>query len=336
MKGFISIVLRAIINVESLSGVETVGNLSRHRTAPIVIKEGEGYNIRFLPVLSGESLAHYYQELLVEEAKAFNLPVSKRSLVGEFLKFTDNTLLEEEGISIPKSEEEIRKVEAEIISKDIVCDVGGFLYAGATPVKRTSCFQVGYAIPAIYDVEAAALEAQFHMRFAPSKMKDYQMPYNVEVGSAVYTFTTTLNIDNIGKVSTKFGYISELEKTLLEQREKRVKAALNALVKFYSYLSFGAKRSRFLPNIEPLSAIATYSPNSYFIASPGNSKNYIKITKERRDKFIEATRSLGDNIIVDIAVFDKEDAAKDVTGIEKFETIEELMKWLVNKVLASK
>jgi len=335
MEGFISISLRSLINLESLSGIETVGNLSRHRTAPIIIPSSDGYTIKFVPVLSGESLAHYYQELLAKEAKRLNINISKRSENGEFLKFTDEALLKEVEINPPKSENLIRTVEAKIIFKDYICDVGGFMYAGkeGKPVKRTSCFQVGYAIPAIYEAEAAALEAQFHVRFAPSNMDKYQMPYNIEVGSALYTFTFTLNLSSIGRVSNLFGEKGEDEDALEKERDKRVKGALNALLNFYSSLAFGAKRSRFLPNIEPVSALASYSKHSYFIVTPGNSKVYISNTLERRDNFIETYNRLGFKPDIRIACFDKENAS-DNLNIVRFTTIEGLINWLINNVIS--
>jgi len=334
MEGFVSVVLRSLINIESLSGIETVGNLSRHRTAPIVVPSQNGYTIKFVPTLSGESLAHYYQELLVEEAKRLEIKVNRHNLTGEFLKFTDEALLREEKIEPPKNENEIRRVESEIIYNDYICDVGGFMYAGkeGKPIKRTSCFQVGYAIPAVYEGEAAALEAQFHVRFAPSNMDKYQMPYNVEVGSALYTFTFTLNLSRIARVSNMFGVKGEKEDELEKERANRVKGALNALLNFYSSLSFGAKRSRFLPNIEPVSAVATYSTNSYFISSPGNSKGYISNTLERKDKFIEAAKKLGNQPIIHVACFDKEKASEGLS-VEKFNTLEALVNWLIHTIV---
>jgi len=346
MKGFISIVCRALINTESLSGVETIGNLSRHRTAPIVIPNGDGYTIRFVPVLSGESLAHYYQELLVEQAEKLGLPLSQRSRRLEFLKFSAEKLLEEENIAAAKNENEIRRVEVDILLKDYVCDVGGFLCPAGVPVKRTSCFQVGYAIPAIYEGEASALESQFHMRFSPSNMikeeekkekekeEVYQQPYNVEVASALYTFTFTLNISKIGVPSTNFGVRDERkEKELASQRENRVKGALAALLNFYSSLAFGAKRSRFLPNIEVVSLVATYSTNYHFIASAGNSKNYISFTLERKNRFLETLKHLGfqySDSDIEIYVFDKEGAAKD---LEPCKSIEEVMSNIIKSIM---
>jgi CRISPR-associated protein Csa2 len=332
MKGFVSIVCRGLINTESLSGVETIGNLSRHRTAPVVIPNGNGYTIRFVPVLSGESLAHYYQELLVEQAEKLGLPLSERSRRFEFLKFSAEELLTEEKIQPAKDENEIRRVEVDILLKDYVCDVGGFLCPAGVPVKRTSCFQVGYAIPAIYEGEASALESQFHMRFAPSKMKEYQQPYNVEVASALYTFTFTLNLNKIGVPSTNFGVKDEKkERELAIQREKRVKGALTALLNFFSSLAFGAKRSRFLPNIEIVSTVATYSKDHYFIASAGNSKNYINATLERKSKFLESLSRLGFKVSdsdIDVYIFDKEGATKE---LKTYSSVEEVLSKVIER-----
>jgi len=94
---FLSISFRLLMNLESLNSVESIGNLVRHRTAPIVIPTDNGYAIRFVPAVSGESLAHAYQLCLVDEAKRLNLPLTEESERGEFLKFADDNLLEKYG-----------------------------------------------------------------------------------------------------------------------------------------------------------------------------------------------------------------------------------------------
>jgi len=286
MNGFLSISFRLLINIESLNSIESIGNLVRHRSAPIVVKDRKEYSVRFVPVISGEAIGHGYQRQLAEVASGMNLPLTEESKRGEFLKFADDALLERYGIPVPDSEAKIRSTEVEILLKDVVCDVGGFMYAGDYPVKRTSRFQVGYMIPALEDVKAAALEAQFHVRHAPSSMKQYQAPYNVEVGSAVYTFTFNLDLAGIGVPSTEFGDKSPKEQELANQRNDRVKASLVALASFITSMPYGAKKSRFLPNVEYLSAIAAYSKDVTFIVSPGNSKNFIKDTVDRSKELV--------------------------------------------------
>jgi CRISPR-associated protein Csa2 len=346
MNGFISISLRSIVNVESLNGIESIGNLSRHRTVPIVVSEDGGYEIRFVPAVSGESIAHAYQTFLVENARRKNLPVGDYSLRGEFLKFTDEKIMKEEGITPPESIEDVRRAEASVILKDIVCDVGGFLYAGTYPIKRTSRFQVGYMIPALADVKSSALEAQFHARHAASKAEKgksgftrYHTPYNIEVGSAVYTYTFNLDVDGLTKLSTLYGpkqsaEISNEEKKLASERPERVKVALAALADIISSSSYGAKRSRFLPNAVPLSAVASFSSTSAFAVSPGNSKDFIKETLLRSKYYRNAMSKLGVNSEIFLAAFDKEDCPRD-TDIQVSGSLENLVQNLIEKVLES-
>jgi CRISPR-associated protein Csa2 len=345
MNGFLSLSLRLLTNVESLNGIESIGNLSRHRTVPIVVekeKEGQGYTIRFVPAISGESIAHAYQELLVKFALEKGLNVGKYSGQMEFLKFTDEKILKEEEIKPPASLEDIRRAEADIIYKDVVVDIGGFLFAGDYPIKRTSRFQVGYMIPAQEDIEATALEAQFHVRHVPSEMKKgvagetrAQIPYNIEVGSAVYTFTFNLDLDGISRVSTRFGKESGIEKELEKERPERVKVAMRALTEILSTLQYGAKRSRFLPNVEPLSAVAAYSEKSVFIVSPGNFKDFIKTTLKRSQDYQNVISKIGEKAEIKVICFDREGASKDIS-IKSYDTLEGFIGSVLNLILTNK
>lgn len=340
MKGFLSTSFRLLVNVESLNGIESIGNLSRHRTVPIVVSEDGGYVIRYVPAVSGESIGHAYQDFLVKRAREIGLPVGKYSLRGEFIKFTDDKFLEEEGVKPPNGIGDLRKVESEIMLKDTICDIGGFLYAGNKPIKRTSRFQTGYMIPALEEVNASALEAQFHVRHALSEMKKgelgetrAQIPYNVEVGSAVYTFTFNLDIDGISRVSTCFGDPTLEEKMLNAQREERVKAALMAFIDLASTMGFGAKRSRFLPTIEPLSAVACISESSPFIASPGNSRWFIGETSRRVKSYIAAMEKLGLQRKIEILSFNKEPIEEKIEDITSCDSLEQLTHRIVERIL---
>jgi len=328
---FVSISFRLLMNLESLNSVESIGNLVRHRTAPIVIPTNDGYVIRFVPAVSGESLAHAYQMCLVNEAKRLNLPLTEESERGEFLKFADNNLLTKYGIPVPKSESQIRRTEVQILLKDMVCDIGGFLYAGDFPVKRTSLFQVGYMIPALKDVKATALETQFHVRHAPSSMEQYQAPYNVEVGSAVYTFTFAISFDYVAKPMTAFGERDEAgEKELMEQRDTRIKAAVAALASFITLLPFGAKKSRFMPNLEYLSAVAACCEGASFLVSPGNDRAFVKETVERAGEFVSLMERIkGGRPELKLVSLDKEGAAEGLDGIEVVKNPEAFAKRIV-------
>jgi CRISPR-associated protein Csa2 len=313
VKGFVSISTRLKVNMESLNGIESIGNLSRHRTAPIVVPTDEGYQIRYVPVVSGESIAHALQSSIVSHSKEIGLPVGKYSENDEFIKFTDDKIMEKEGIKPPKDIDDARRAEVDVMLADTVCDVGGFLYAGKSPIKRTARFQVGYMIPAHADIEASALEAQFHVRHSPSETKKgakgesrYQIPYNVEVASAIYTFTINLDISGISVPSTSYGKKSPREPDLEEQRQRRIKATLTALTELMSGMTFGAKRSRFLPNTENLSTLLSYSANTTFSVSPGNSGDYVRETSARKDDFVRALSGIGSKPEIVLSVYDKE------------------------------
>ncbi len=291
---FLSTSLRLLVNVESLNSVESVGNVSRHRTVPIVVPGPDGYSIKYVPAVSGESIAHGYQSELVDIAQRAGLPVGVYSSRKEFIKFSENDYLKDEGIFPPKDYDDIRRFEVDVLLKDVVADVGGFMYipvkrTGDIPVKRTSRFQVGYMLPALEDVtKAAALEAQFHVRFLFSKQQKGgegaalgQIPYNIEAASALYTLTFNLDIAGIAVPSTTFGKKSEAsEKQLAAQAPKRRLSALKALGSLLSNLSFGAKHSRYLPNSELMSCILTVS-SIPFTVSPGNTRAYIAQTSRR-------------------------------------------------------
>jgi CRISPR-associated protein Csa2 len=334
---FLSISIRLLTNVESLNGVETVGNLSRHRTVPIIIPTDTGYVLRYVPAISGESLGHAYQQAIVEVSKKLGLPVGVYSERGEFIKFSEDDYLKDEGITPPKDVNDIRRFEVDVILKDVVADVGGFLYTGRPPAKRTSRFQVGYMIPALETaMEAAALEAQFHVRFLQSRppraqageeRRLGQIPYNVEVGSALYTFTFTLDIEGIAEPSTKFGVESPKEKDLKAQANKRRQASLMALALMTSSWLFGAKRSRFLPNAELRSAVITLSTIP-FIASPGNSRNYVKETVVRASSLLDTYKRFGRNEEIHILAIDRE-------GLEIPEKVEKVytMEEAINRVI---
>jgi CRISPR/Cas system-associated protein Cas7 (RAMP superfamily) len=100
-------------------------------------------------------------------------------------------------------------------------------------------------------------------------------------------------LDGISVPSTQYGKRNEqLERKLESTSEERKKAAFAALLELISGLNFGAKRSRFLPNAEVVSAVATYGRDSVFVVSPGNGKDYLENTRTRAASFRNAYRAL--------------------------------------------
>jgi CRISPR-associated protein Csa2 len=146
-----------------------------------------------------------------------------------------------------------------------------------------------------------------------------QIPYNVEVGSAVYNFTFNLDLDGISRVSTRFGKKAKVEDKLEQERPSRVKVAMRALTDLFSSLQYGAKRTRFHPNVEPLSAVVTYSKDSVFIVSPGNYKGFIGTTLKRIRDYQNAVSKIGGKPTISMLYFDKESATEELDEATKEE-----------------
>ena len=169
----ISISGRILLNAEALNMAESVGNVTRHRRAPVVmIKDGE-VQVVYVPAISGESLAHGYQVLLAKKAKEAGLPVCSCCENGIFLKSNDNNVLKKCGHKVTAKEPS--EIEREIISQCVVEDVGGFLYTDKA-VKRTSRFKVGYMLPTLDSLRQGAFgnEPELHVRYAGAEQQEGQ------------------------------------------------------------------------------------------------------------------------------------------------------------------
>jgi CRISPR-associated protein Csa2 len=250
----------------------------------------ETYATYFVPSVSGESIAHGYQQVLAEEASGKGLPVCKLCSKGYFLKSTNDAVFRESfGVNPPEGESEFERA---VIEGCVVEDVGGFLYAparGGKNVKRTSNFFVGYMIPTRESLESAVIEPQLHTRYAlgtpfveEGARAGGQMIYYIELSSAAYTFSFDLDTKYLGKATFSMGNVGQ---TVVneDERKKRIGAALDALSKFMIEMMFGAKKTRFLPVIEWESVVIAVSDDVWTVPSPF-SKNYIERAEEKVKK----------------------------------------------------
>lgn len=281
---FLSIRGRVLLNVEALNMTESVGNYVKHRRVPVILPEG-GYTTYFVPAISGESIAHGFQEVLAEVAKKNGLPVCKLCERGIFLKSTNERVFSEAfGDEPPKNDYEFEKA---VVSNCIVEDIGGFLYAprAGGNVKRTSNFFTGYMIPVKEALEGVVIEPQLHSRYAlgtpfVERGQQGQMIYYVELSSAVYTFSFDLDTRYIGK--TTFSY-DRAGSEIVGDRVQRINTTLDAVKKFLIEFAFGAKKTRFLPVIEWESLVIAISDDVWTVPSP-STKGYIENTKKKKEK----------------------------------------------------
>ncbi|RLG77673.1 MAG: type I-A CRISPR-associated protein Cas7/Csa2 [Thermoprotei archaeon] len=309
---YLSLSARILLNVEALNMVESIGNFVRHRRAPIIVPASKGFVLKYVPAISGESLAHAYQEVVARVASEVGLSVCSNCRAGYFIKHADDSVLEEWA----KEAQRKGSIEFEktVIQRCVVEDIGGFLYAGREPVKRTSRFQVGYMIPALDAITSTAIEAQFHVRYA--RVPEQQSIYNVEVGSATYAFGFNLDVDGIGVLSSGSRELAVSK----EERVKRIEVAVKALSVMLASALFGAKRTRFYPSWKVLSAVAAVSDPIPVTAEPPHTRQYVANTAEKVEsvKKLLKTGSLKIDEKVWVGYFrSKEDDVGEVKGAEE-------------------
>ncbi|ABU82317.1 type I-A CRISPR-associated protein Cas7/Csa2 [Ignicoccus hospitalis] len=304
---------RILLNAEALNMAESVGNVTRHRKAPVVLKTNQGFRVVYVPAISGESLAHAYQSHLADVAKEMGLPVCKCCEQKVFIKSNDSKMATQCGHSIDVKAKNVSQIDIErkIVEECVVEDVGGFLFTDKA-VKRTSRFRVGYMLPTLDSLREGAFgsEPEIHVRFAGAQQEEGQILYYVEVGSALYNFNFSLDVSEIGKLSSENADLGKAPGELpAEERLRRAEAAVVALKRFLGTMLFGAKRTRFNPvwDVYSLQAVVTTLP---FEATPGNDKDYVKDTVER-------LCSLG--VKAWVFYFDKEDKKdkEDKEGVEE-------------------
>jgi len=301
MKGgrwFISFAAQIIADAEALNMVESIGNYTRHRRVPVVAYSDGSFKLRYVPAVSGESLAHAYQSILVDLALASNIPNMPNMPVCEYCgrkEFVKHAV--EELFGSAQWEVELKDmkdphlIEKKILENCVVEDVGGFLYTTGV-VKRTSRIGFSYMVPSKAFLASAALEPQFHVRHVPSKPeRRIQMIYYVETGSAIYALSGYLDLCNIGCTSM-------VKRECLPDAKARAKLAVKALGVMLTNAEFGAKRSRFFPNWELLSLVVAVSSPVKFNVTPPHSTDFIKNTVERAKRYKEELKEFEEEIKV--------------------------------------
>jgi CRISPR-associated protein Csa2 len=252
---FVSFGFRFRVDVEAMNMVESVGNYSRHRTAPIirqVLEDGNvRYEVQFLPIVSGQSLANAYMRALVDIAVRKPLPVCETCRNYNVLNgFPKRPNIVDESDSADKR-----------ITECVIEDVTGFMATEekGRAIRRTSRIQFSHLIPDADSANHVPPMPQFHVRYGE---KETQTIYNIESASAIYTLVVNIDVDGIGKGVS----------ITTSDREARVEAALDALMLMLNGGYIGAKKSRYFPQMELLGAIAVVSNPYPFVVSPPKAK----------------------------------------------------------------
>ena len=257
---FVSFGLRFRAEVEALNMAESVGNYARHRTAPVVIKDGDKYRITLAPAVSGQSIAHGYMAALVQLAQERGLPLSD-----------DDKKYEEYGGFLKRAYDFNLDVE-ERIRTSVVEDITGFMTTKEEgkgeskeddeekkpPAKRrTSPVMFSYLVPDTSSAKAV-LVPQLHVRYNIKETSEQRL-YQVESGSGIYIQAVAVDVDRIGLIGNG-KYVGDVC--------KRIELAFDALKLLYSGMLFGAKKARYLPIFEPLGGVAIVSPKPFMVLPP--------------------------------------------------------------------
>ncbi|MEM2112348.1 MAG: type I-A CRISPR-associated protein Cas7/Csa2 [Candidatus Bathyarchaeia archaeon] len=349
---FLSLASRFVANIEALNAVESIGNVTKHRRAPVIIfdEKDDKYTIKYVPAISGESIGHAYQANVAEFAEAIyegKPPICKWCAREEFLK----EMRMEYGIEEAKKvidnkkfsdEEKKHEFEKAVIKNCLVEDIGGFLSAEEFPVKRTSVFQVGYVIPTRDSIGATVIDTQFQVRHAPviagGKAEDKsqkeegrkevaaQMLYYVEVASALYGIHFNLDLDSIGKTRL----VKVEDAVSLEEKRKRISAAVGGLA-LTVLGQFGAKKSRFNPISEIKSLTVSLCDSFMFSVTPPHDIKYLVSTVKRAKSFINLLKSVGIDSKTNLYAYDTE-TSENVEGVEYFDNPESLFEAVMKQL----
>ncbi len=329
---YMALVARVRVNLESLNMAESVGNVTKHRKAPVVVETGSGYRIVYVPVISGMSLAHHYQLLLARAAKKRGLPVTDMSLQGFFLKFANNDIIIRyypeiaKDLKLSKSKKpSVDPCDAEkvMVEKCTVADVGGFLSTDIG-VKRTSRFSFSYMMPALDALSSGGVGVvpQLHVRYSPEAKEGEQALIYVENSSALYTVSFVLEASEISKLEVCKALSKSPTDLGGDERRKRFEAAVEALTAMFGNMAFGAKRTRSLPHwaVESLVVVASKSITP-LVPTPGHSIDYIKSTALRA----EAQKKVINGLEYEIHYYSREKVEK-AEGTVEHSTPEEAIR----------
>ena len=308
---FVSFGFRFRAEVEALNMAESVGNYARHRTAPVVIKDGDRYRITLAPAVSGQSIAYGYMAALVRLALERNMPLSdddkQYEKLGGFFKRANQADLDHD-----------KRVETSVVE-----DITGFMTTEEAQAqgrgrmaRRTSPLMFSYLVPDTSSARAVVVP-QMHVRYNLQNPQQ-QVVYQIESGSGIFIQTVAVDVGRIGLLSNG-NYVKDVC--------ERVKLAFDALKLLYSGMLFGAKKARYHPVFEPLGGVAAVSPKP-FVVLPPRLGDYVAENLAR-------IKALGYGKLF---CFDREGvtSCSKAEGVESRSTLEELVEAVKEYVVSNR
>lgn len=205
----IALMLRMELVGEDLNNEGTIGNVVQPRQ--IILENGE---IR--QAISGEMLKHFHSRNLRNLA-------TEEELCDRCVIFSP--------MKAGKVEKEDKKLSASgnKVKNCIIDDVEGFMDAGKSNAKRTSCIQFSWAIATKENDYQNMLHTRVDVTEKGGKKnegedKSAQMIFNRPLRNNTYATTVMLDLDRIGFDDEKLVYV--LDKETIKERQKKSLIAL--------------------------------------------------------------------------------------------------------------
>ncbi|RLF02468.1 MAG: hypothetical protein DRJ59_03500 [Thermoprotei archaeon] len=345
--------IKIALTAEALNMVEAVGEFSRHRLIPavyIIGKEKKKPVLVYVPAVSGQSLAHGYQEQLAKLATMRGIKVCGLCQMGSFVKhglpniFLKDRVRDEYKILNRYDPNFVNFMENlyNLVSNDnlkdayrlmlecVVEDIGGFLIPDLQ-LKRTSVVSFSYMVPVARTL--GDVQPQMYTRAGVQATREHgQMIFHEDLASALYHFAFGLDIQRVGRAETPYGTV-ELP---LAERLKRIELALDAFVPLIDSLRFGAKKSRKNPLAELHSVAVTISHPLPFRPEAAFSTDYIAETVKRAITVVNYLEDYGQEIkIYYYTKYDEKPAGgnENKVTVEEAENFVDLMKKVKEEIL---
>ncbi|QGA53932.1 DevR family CRISPR-associated autoregulator [Sulfolobus sp. E5-1-F] len=335
---FVSFGLRFRVNVEAMNMVESFGNYTRHRTAPLLRKTDNGYEVVFAPVVSGQAIAHAFMRALadLELNKIGVTPLQSGSsesgsqqsksskteprlcedcknyqTIGGFLKRSGdaNTLLDNR------------------VKTCIVDDVTGFMATKSSSKSekegKSKAMATKSSSKSEKEGESEAEEKGSSIRRTSRIMFSYMIP-DIDAARATIFPQFHVRFNNIKNENAIFQIesgsavymltihvnvsgIGQLStEQYVEDRIDRVDKTFTALMTMFSGSYIGAKHARYLPIIEFLGGIAAISKPMPFSVSPPKRYDYVADTLQRAYVYVNNIK----DECIKIFYFDNEELIK--------------------------
>jgi CRISPR-associated protein Cst2 len=291
---------RVIVNVHDLNNEAAIGNFTDIRKVKIVDSNG---NIQEVVAVSGNMLKHWhfiYTKRLLQEKDKLCTYCSREEAWRISDKDSRLTEIIKEKI---KGEEKYIKAEEKLITTCAIEDIHGFLSPiGELPIRRESRVRFSWFIP--IEGSEEALVTGVHTRVAKimeekkeekeeateARVAPQQMLFYKQYSSAIYAFSSSIDISRIGISDYSFKPIKNLNEEVIRRRRR---AALEALIPILGGET-GASMSRALPITKPLEIFLVASQYS---GLPNLVGAYFKDYRERNISIMKSIAEITDEEI---------------------------------------